>query len=90
MKTAIIILVVFYLLYFLLQLYIDRKWVLFYTAFGHDNYYEIIAKLNSAGVKYKIKTPVNSRGDARFKDETQYDIFVKKEHEHLAHAAMQK
>jgi hypothetical protein len=50
----------------------------------------IIAKLNAAGVKYKTKSPVSTRGDARFNDQTQYDIFVKKEEEHMAHAALHK
>jgi hypothetical protein len=90
MKTVIIILVVFSLLISLLQLFFNRKWLLFYTAFGHDNYFMIIAKLNAAGVKYKTKSPVSTRGDARFNDQTQYDIFVKKEEEHMAHAALHK
>lgn len=90
MTTVIIILVVFSLLISLLQLYFNRKWLLFYTAFGYDQYFMIIAKLNAAGVKYKTKSPVSTRGDARFKDQTQYDIFVKKEEEHKAHAALLK
>lgn len=90
METVIISLVVFALLISLLQLYFNRKWLLFYTAFGYDQYFMIIAKLNAAGVKYKTKSPVSTRGDARFKDQTQYDIFVKKEEEHKAHAALQK
>lgn len=90
MKTVIIILVVFALLISLLQLYFKRKWLLFFTAFGYDQYFMIIAKLNAAGVKYKTKSPVSTRGDARFKDQTQYDIFVKKEEEYKAHAALQK
>jgi hypothetical protein len=90
MKTVIIILVVFALLFSLLQHYFNRKWQLFYTAFGYDQYFMIIAKLNAAGVKFKTKSPVSTRGDARFKDQTQYDIFVKKEEEHKAHAALHK
>lgn len=90
MTTVIIILVVFSLLISLLQLYFNRKWLLFYTAFGYDQYFMIIAKLNAAGVKYKTKSTVSTRSDARFKDQTQYDIFVKKEEEHKAHAALQK
>ncbi|MBT2725712.1 hypothetical protein J7E63_02015 [Bacillus sp. ISL-75] len=89
MKTVIIILVLFFLFISLLQLYINRKWQLVYTAFGHDQYFMIIAKLNAAGVKYKIKTPVNFHNDGGFKDQTQYDIFVKKDEEHRAHAALQ-
>jgi hypothetical protein len=89
LKTVIIIVVLCYLLFSLLQLYFNRKWQLVYTAFGHDQYFLIIAKLNAAGVKYKIKSPVNFRNDAGFKDQTQYDIFVKKDEEHRAHAALQ-
>jgi len=90
MKTVIISLVIIFLLIWLLQHYFNRKWKPFYTAFGHDNYFMIIAKLNAAGVKYKTKSPVSTRGDARFIDQTQYDIFVKEEEEHKAHAALQK
>jgi hypothetical protein len=90
MWSVIIILVLFYLLFSLLQHYFNRKWQLLYTAFGYDHYFTIIAKLNAAGVKYKTKSPVSTRGDARFNDQTQYDIFVKKEEEHKAHAALQK
>lgn len=90
MTTTIIILAAIFLLYSVLKLYSNRKWTLFYTAFGHENYYKIVAKLNNAGVKYKTSTPVNFRGDAGFKDQTQYDIFVKKEEEHIAHSALQK
>ena len=90
MKTAIIVLVGIYLIYSLLQHYFNRKWVLLNTAFGYENYFKIIAKLQNAGVKYKTKTPVDTRGsDNRFKDQTQYDIFVKKDEEHIAHAAVQ-
>jgi len=89
-KTVIIILVFCALFVSLLQLFFNRKWQLFYTAFGHDDYFMIIAKLKAAGIKYKSKTPVNFRGDTRFKDDTQYDIFVKKEEEHRAQAAIHK
>ena len=90
MKTVIIILILCALVVSLLQLYFNRKWLLFYTAFGYDQYFMIIAKLNAAGVKYKTKSPVSTRGDERFKDQTQYDIFVIKDEEHKAHAALQK
>jgi len=82
LKTVIFFLLIIFLFYRLLQLYLSRNWVLFYTAFGHDNYFKIITKLNNAGVKYRTKTPVSTRGnDLRFMDQTQYDIFVKKDEE---------
>lgn len=67
----------------LVQIFLDRKWKLIYTAYGYEDYYKIISKLKSNGVKYKTKLPMNLRS-IRFKDNTQYDIYVKKEMEHIA------
>ncbi|MEH7084567.1 hypothetical protein V7139_17770 [Neobacillus drentensis] len=88
MKTAIASLVIVFLVFSFLKFYFNRKWKLFYTAFGSDNYFMVVAKLNAAGVKFKTNTLVNLRSDARFKDFTQYDIFVKEEDEHRAQAAL--
>lgn len=88
MKTVIAFLVIVFLVFSFLKFYFNRKWKLFYTAFGSDTYFMVAAKLNAAGVKFKTNTPVNLRTDARFKDFTQYDILVKEEDEHRAQAAL--
>jgi hypothetical protein len=69
----------------------NRKWTLLYTAFGSENYFGVIGKLKTAGINYKSKTPINFRGsESRFLGNTQYDIYVKREEEHLANEALQK
>jgi hypothetical protein len=89
MYKAVILLALLYLIISLLRYYLNRKWLLIYTAFGYENYFKEIAKLQNAGVKYKSKTPYNIRGEAGLKDITQYNIYVKKEDEHLAHQALE-
>lgn len=74
----------------LLQIFLNRKWKLVYTAFGQENYFKITAKLNENGVKYKTKIPPNGFRERSFNDNTQYDIYVKKEKSHLAARAIQK
>ncbi|MED4204921.1 hypothetical protein [Neobacillus mesonae] len=69
-----------------------RDWTLIYSTFGNEEYFRIIAILKSAGIKFKIETP--SRGidtrTSRFKDNTQYNFYVKKEEEHLAVKVLHK
>ncbi|WP_040203433.1 hypothetical protein [Neobacillus jeddahensis] len=70
----------------------NRNWKLIYSTIGNEEYFRIIAKLKSDGIKFKTETPYRGfdhRMD-RFKDHTQYDIYVKKEEEHLAVKALQK
>jgi hypothetical protein len=91
MYIAITILVSIFVLIAIARLYANRKWKLIYSAFGYEHYFRIIGKLKSEGVGYKTKTPMNfNNSDNRFNDNTQYDIYVKKEEEHLAHRALQK
>jgi hypothetical protein len=65
------------LLITLIQLFLDRKWELYYIAYGYEDYFKVISKLKEDGIKYKVKLPLNLRFD-RFKDNTQYDIYIKK------------
>jgi hypothetical protein len=65
------------------QLFIDRKWKCIYTAYGSEDYYRVVGKLKSKGVKFKTKIPMNARL-FRYNDNTQYDIYVKKEFEDKA------
>ena len=92
MYKVFILLALVYLIFSLGRFYLDRKWLLIYTAFGYENYFKEIGKLQHAGVKYKSKTPFNTRNNALLKDNdnTQYDIYVKKEEAHRAYQAMQK
>lgn len=51
----------------------------------------ILAALLGMLIAQIVKTPINFRGnESRFLDNTQYDIYVKREEEHLANEAMQK
>ncbi len=70
-------------LYSFIQLYLNRKWKLIYTTNGYQNYFKIIGKLKKNGIEYKTKLPMNFSG-RRFNENTQYDIYVKKDLEHLA------
>ncbi|WP_053363333.1 hypothetical protein [Bacillus sp. FJAT-27251] len=70
----------------------NRNWTLISSTYGHEEYYKVIGKLKTEGVRFKVDTPhrgYDHRVD-RFMDNTQYDIYVKKGHEHLAYKAMQK
>ncbi|MFC4799549.1 hypothetical protein ACFPA1_09280 [Neobacillus sp. GCM10023253] len=76
----------------LIQTLWNWNWKLIYTAYGNEEYFKIIAILKTEGIKLKIETPyrgIDSR-ITRFKDNTQYDIYVKKDEEHLAVKALQK
>jgi len=88
MYQALFVLILFTLIILFVQLMVNRKWKLIYTAFGYNSYFTIAAKLKNAGVKYKTKTPLNFSDAERFKDNTQYDIYVKKGEEHLVYAAL--
>ncbi|CAH0346631.1 hypothetical protein [Bacillus sp. CECT 9360] len=88
MYKVIAIIVLIFVIITLAKIYLNRKWKLIFTTFGHENYFKVVAKLKNAGVKYKIKTPLNVNDRQRFNDNSQYDIYVKKEEEHLAQRAM--
>lgn len=65
---------------------------LIYTAFGNEEYFRIVGRLKSFGVKYSTKTNIDftrSRNitTSRF---TQYDIYVREEDEHKAIEAIHK
>lgn len=90
MYNAFFILIIIALISSLIQYLSNRKWTLIYTAYGSENYFGVIEKLKTAGVHFKSKSPINLRSnETRSKDYTQYDIYVKKEEEHLAYEALQ-
>ncbi|GAA1369436.1 hypothetical protein ABWK46_07820 [Peribacillus frigoritolerans] len=69
-----------------------KYWTCIYTAFGNENYYKAVAKLEREGIPFKTKTPMNL-GTENFQNRhetTQYDVFVKKEQEHIAQRAINK
>ncbi|MBM7661397.1 hypothetical protein JOC85_002200 [Bacillus mesophilus] len=67
-------------LFFLTSSYLNRNWVLYTTTFGYQNYFQVINRLQSAGIIYKTKTPLGAyRNRDTFEDYTQYDIYIKKE-----------
>jgi flagellar biosynthesis/type III secretory pathway M-ring protein FliF/YscJ len=66
--------------------YMNRDWRLVYTALDNETYFHITANLQNEGIKYKVKTPFTAfdqRND-RLNNNTQYDIYVKKDAEHKA------
>jgi hypothetical protein len=65
-----------------IKMYLNRNWKLFYTAFGQENYFKVVSQLQSDGVKYKVKIPLQFNRERSFNDNTQYDIYVKKEEVH--------
>ncbi|WP_088068208.1 hypothetical protein [Gottfriedia luciferensis] len=78
-----IYLIVIIILFTFIQFNLNRKWKLIYTAFGYQNYFLIIGKLRKEGIQYKTKLPMNLRSRV-FNENTQYDIYVKKDVEHEA------
>ncbi|MFE4704543.1 hypothetical protein [Peribacillus simplex] len=69
-----------------------KYWTCIYTAFGNENYFKVVAKLEREGIRFKTKTPMNL-GSENFQnrhENTQYDVFVKKEQEHIAQMALNK
>ncbi len=71
---------------------IFSKKKLVYSAFGNDNYYRIISKLKSNGVKYSIKTNIDYGHKRDFINSKyiQYDIYVREEDEQKAIEAIHK
>ncbi|MFB7139407.1 hypothetical protein ACFCYN_07135 [Gottfriedia sp. NPDC056225] len=84
MLFLVIYLFIIIVLYSFIQLYLIRKWKLIYTTFGYQNYFLIIGKLKKNGIEYKTKVPMNLRNRRQFDENTQYDIYVKKDSEHEA------
>lgn len=83
MWIGVLSLILFVGLISIIQILVNRNWRLIYTAYGYQNYFTIIGKLKNNGISYKTKLPMNVRV-ARFHDNKQYDIYVKKELEHRA------
>jgi hypothetical protein len=74
----------------LLRLVSNRKWKLFYTAFGYEKYFCVVSELKAADVKYRTNTPIGSirNRELVINDFTQYDIYVKKDDEGRAAKAL--
>ena len=70
----------------------NRNWKLIYSTYGYDDYFKVITKLKAEGIKYKIdhSSIIGDSRVNRYKDNTRYDILVKKEAEHKAIKALQK
>ncbi|ANX11752.1 hypothetical protein ABE41_007000 [Fictibacillus arsenicus] len=67
-----------------MKLYLNQNWKLYYTAFGQENYFKVVSQLQSDGIKYKVKVPLQFDRERSFNDNTQYDIYVKKDEVHRA------
>ncbi|MED1864436.1 hypothetical protein P4V41_13300 [Fictibacillus nanhaiensis] len=76
----------------LVHKYRYRNMNLIYTAFGQENYFNVISKLNADGVPYKVRIPGQAFGDREryVIDNTQYDIYVKKVDLRIAADALRK
>lgn len=64
---------------------------LVYTSFGGEDYFRVINKLQSHGVKYRTQIFNNNYNSSEFfgrTDNTQYDIYVRPEDEQEAHQAI--
>lgn len=65
--------------------------LLVYTAFGHEEYFRIAARLDAHGVRFRTEGHDNSHRGMGFSprvNNPQYDIYVAKEDEHKAIAAI--
>jgi hypothetical protein len=92
MYITIVILASVVIIISLIRTYSNRNWKQIYSTYGNEEYFKIIAKLKEEGIKYKVETPFrgfNSRNE-RFKDDTQYNIYVKKDEEHKAVKVLHK
>ncbi|RZT23511.1 hypothetical protein [Fictibacillus sp. BK138] len=72
------------ILFFMLKMYLNGNWKLYHTAFGQENYFKAVSQLQSDGIKYKVKIPLQFDRERSFNDNTQYDIYVKKDEVHRA------
>jgi glucan phosphoethanolaminetransferase (alkaline phosphatase superfamily) len=85
---ALFVLVLLFMVISLTHLFLNRKWILIYTAFGNEAYFAIVRHIKSAGIQYKTKAPLHFRSHDRFKDYTQFVNYVKKKDESAANAAL--
>lgn len=78
----------------MLQWLFSRKKSLIYTAFGSENYFRVVYKLQAAGVSFRTRTPTLHRQHTNGfpflprTDNIQYDIYVAKEDEYKAQMAI--
>ena len=74
-----------------LFLLLTRYRCLVHTAVGNDEYFEIVNKLELAGVKFKVRTRYTTRygSEGIGMDSSQYDFFVQRSDEILAYGAIQ-
>ncbi|MFZ7101839.1 MAG: hypothetical protein ACOWWO_04150 [Peptococcaceae bacterium] len=60
-----------------------KKQILIYSAVGNEDYFRVIDKLVSAGIKYTVKSQVdlNTRGRRREADHLKiYDIYIEEKY----------
>ncbi|MGZ0050528.1 hypothetical protein [Brevibacillus gelatini] len=81
---------------FFLTLFSKYK-CLVYTAFGHEQYLQVVHRLSAHGVPFRTRSHLyanrflsDSAGMFPREDRTQYDIYVKKEDEARAYQAIHK
>ncbi|GED33577.1 hypothetical protein P9761_06805 [Brevibacillus centrosporus] len=77
----------------LFQFLFSRHKSLIYTAFGSQDYFRVIYRLEAAGVSFRTRThqdPRHHTGSFSFstRDFTQYDIYVTKADEYKAQMAI--
>lgn len=86
MITAISIFASVVIITILIKTINKRNWKLLYTAYGSEDYFKIISMLKEQRINYKVEVPFGGFDSRinRFKDNTQYNIYVRKNQEHLA------
>ncbi len=87
MYYLIFIIVVIIIIYGYFKIRFKKHWALVYTAFGDEEYFKTIERLDRQGIKYRtITSPtVNNNNRGMMSNQyKQYDIYVKKEDEHKA------
>ncbi|KKI88915.1 hypothetical protein WQ54_28760 [Bacillus sp. SA1-12] len=92
MYITIVILASVFMIISLIRNHSNRNWKQIYSTHGNEEYFKIVAKLKEEGITYKVETSFrgfNSRNE-RFKDDSQYNIFVKKDEEHKAVRVLHK
>lgn len=92
MMVAFTVLLSFFIILGFIRSFRNRHWSLIWTAFGYVDYFKVMGKLKREGITCKVETPdrgISTRTD-RFKDNTQYDIYVKKEEERKAIAVLHR
>jgi hypothetical protein len=72
----------------------SSKYILLFTAFSDTEYMNTIGCLDNAGIFHKTKIrgiyAISTRGQGLGRNQSQYDIYVRKEDEYKGHMALEQ